>query len=68
MKNNRKLFVYAKANQMEEHKFTDDVALCYADSKGQALEIFLRLYGNATINDIKEPYFNDHGIAILTDY
>lgn len=62
-----KLWCYAKPNAMIEHKFNDDVALCYADTKEEALIVFERLY-ILSIEDIFEPCFNDYGIAILTDY
>lgn len=63
-----KLYVYAKPDQMEEHRFSDDVAITYADSKEDAFNKFRRLYQNVAINDIKEVEFNLFGVAILTDY
>ena len=66
-----KLYCYAKPNQMVEHRFTDDVAICKADNKNHAVEIFRRIY---TISDedaekyVKEVWFNNYKTAVLTDY
>lgn len=71
-----KLFVYAKPNTMDGylhkgdcHSFTDDVALCYANSLEEAAEIFCKLYDKELIDGkIKEARFNSYGICICTDY
>lgn len=66
-----KLFVYAKANTMDGdcHNFTDDVALCYANSLAEAVEIFSKLYDRKQIEGhIQEASFNSYGICICTDY
>ena len=46
-----KLYCYSKPNTMDGylqnddcHRYTDDVALCYAENIEQATEIFSRLY------------------------
>lgn len=65
----KKLYCYAKANQMVDHRFTDDVAICWAKNKQEAFDKFKPLYGYATLNDIFEPrYIVNCGVAILTDY
>ncbi len=71
-----KLYVYAKSNTMdgfmrndESHQFTDDVALCYANSLDEAVEIFSKLYDKTQIMDnVQEASFNNYGICICTDY
>ena len=71
-----KLFVYAKANTMDgylkedgTHNFTDDVALCYAGSVEEAVEIFSKLYDKeALAGNVEEAWFNTYGICICTDY
>lgn len=62
-----KLWVYAKANQMEGHRFSDDVAITYAPTKEKAYKKLRQLY-KIDISEIEEVGFNDYGIAILTDY
>ena len=71
-----KLFVYAKPKTMDGylqngdcHRFTDDVALCYANTLEEAVEIFGRLYDKEQIEgNIQEARFNDYGICICTDF
>ena len=71
-----KLFVYAKANTMDGylqngdcHRFTDDVAWCYANSSEEAVEIFSRLYNRELVKgNVEEAQFNSSGICICTDY
>lgn len=51
------------------HSYTDDVALCYADSLNDAVEIFSKLYDKELIKGhIKEARFDSYGICICTDY
>lgn len=40
----QKLYCYSKLNVMEGHKYSDDVAICYADSLKDAMSKFNRLY------------------------
>lgn len=63
-----KLYVYAKPDQMEEHRFSDDVAITYAKNEKEAINKFSLLYKDVTIDDVKEVDFNHFGVAILTDY
>ena len=71
-----KLYVYAKPNTMDGylqnddcHRFTDDVALCYANSLEEAIELFSQLYDRNLINGhVKEASFNNYGVCICTDY
>lgn len=75
----KKLFVYARANAMVDHRFTDDIALCYACSLDEAVTIFSKMYDKDFIfskiqaaDYIKkhtfEARFNDNGICVCTDY
>ena len=71
-----KLFVYAKPNTMDGylqngdcHCYTDDVALCYANSLEEAVEVFCRLYDRELIEgNVTEAVFNSRGICICTDF
>ncbi len=70
------LFVYAKPNTMDGylqngdcHRFTDDVALCYANSLDEANEIFFKLYDEKLVKgNVTEAKFNSYGICICTDF
>ena len=62
-----KLFVYRKTGVMKDHNFTDDVAITYASSRAEAYNKFRKFY-EPDIGDIEEVWFNDGGVAILTDY
>ena len=67
--NKYKLFVYAKADQMVDHMFNDDVAIVFARNKHDALKYFLHYYEYADdehIFEIKNMY-PEH-VHILTDY
>ena len=58
----KKLYCYSKPNTMDGylqnsdcHRYTDDVALCYADNIEQAIDIFSRLYDKSLLeNNVKE--------------
>lgn len=62
-----KLWVYAMANAMVGHNFSDDVAIVYAPNKEEAYKKFRQLY-KIDISEVNEVVFNDYDIAILTDY
>ena len=70
------LYCYSKPNTMDgylqngdHHRYTDDVALCYADNIEQAIDIFSRLYDKSLLeNNVTEVEFNNYGIFIATDY
>jgi hypothetical protein len=65
----QKLYCYSKPNVMEGHKYSDDVAICYADSLKDAMSKFNRLYDlSLLVGNVKEVRFNDFGIYIATDY
>lgn len=70
------LYCYSKPNTMDGylqnddcHKYTDDVALCYADNIEQAIDIFSKLYDKSLLeNNVREVKFNNYGVFIATDY
>lgn len=68
MSKKKRLFAYALADQMQGHRFTDDVAICKATSKQKAIKRFRALYGLADETNVFEVRFNSYGVAILTDY
>ena len=60
---------------MTGHKFTDDVALCIADSKAHAIKKFSRYYADVTKDEVfklfdrrRNPDKAEDWIYILTDY
>ena len=64
-----KLYCYSKPNVMEGHKYSDDVAICYANSIEESIHIFSKLYDFSLLTgNVKEVKFNDFGIYIATDY
>lgn len=67
----KKLYCYAVPNQMREHRFTDDVAICEAYNKEEAVDKFRKLYdpvGGDIKQFVHEVHYNNYGVAILTDY
>lgn len=52
---------------MVGHKFTDDVAVVYAMSKGSAIKKFSVLYKDVQENEVKKINFW-HRAIVLTDY
>ena len=64
-----KIWCYAKANTMSDHCFNDDVALCVAETKTEAIEKFLNMYSIESLaGNIKEVHFNSYGVYVATDY
>lgn len=64
-----KLYCYSNPNVMQEHKYSDDVAICYADSIEEAMSKFNRLYDISLLaGNVSEVEFNDYDIFIATDY
>lgn len=66
----KEYYCFARPNAMTDHKFTDDVAVCKAVSKRQAIKIFSRLYSEIKEDEVFKitGNFNDYDIMILTDY
>ena len=61
------LYYFARANQMEGHKFTDDVAIVWAMSKKSAIRKFSVLYANVQENEVNK-IGSWTSVIILTDY
>ena len=61
------LYYFARANQMEGHKFTDDVAIVWAMSKKYAIRKFSVLYANVQENEVNK-IGSWTSVRILTDY
>ncbi len=51
-----------------EDEELEDLALCYARSKEEAIKKFEELYTGVKENQVEEVFFNKWNIAILTDY
>lgn len=67
--NHSKLYCYSKPSVMEGHRYSDDVAICYADSIEESIRIFSKLYNlSLLVGNVREVKFNDLGIFIATDY
>ena len=62
-----RMFAFARANQMLEHKFTDDVALTRAWTRKGAIKKFNRYYSDVQKDEV-EVVRVASGIEILTDY
>ena len=62
------IYCYAKANQMNKHNFSDDVAVVKAISKRSAQKKFSYLYDNVKTSEIKRIKINYKQVTILTDY
>ena len=61
------LYYFARADQMEGHKFTDDVAIVWAMSKKSAIRKISRLYVNVQEYEVRKVKFGTR-VRILTDY
>ena len=61
------LYYFAIADQMEGHKFTDDVAIVWAMSKKSAIRKFSVLYANVQENEVNK-IGSWTSVRILTDY
>lgn len=70
MSRQKAYYCFARPNAMQDHKFTDDVAVCKAVSYGQAKKIFSRLYDDIQEGEIFKitGNFNSYGVMVLTDY
>lgn len=65
------LYKMCVPNAMKGHVFTDDVAICRAWNKEQAIKKFKRLYrytDKQMILCVNKVHFNKRKIAILTSY
>ena len=64
----KRLYAYSLAGQLEEHEFSDDVAVCWAFSIQEAIWKFRKMYERASKQNVKEVSFSNRGIAVLTEY
>lgn len=56
---------------MVGHKFTDDVAVCKAISKSQAIKQFSKYYSDVKVEEVdrlKPRKYSAGSVIILTDY
>ena len=70
---NRQMEYYAftRPNAMSGHKFADDVAICKAISKNQAITKFSKYYADVKDDEVIKLLSANHldgGVVILTDY
>ena len=62
-------YYFARADQMQGHNFTDDVAICKSWSKKSAIKKFTGLYANVTDKEVKRiNWLQRPKVKILTDY
>jgi len=64
------IYAFTRPDQMVDHKFTDDVAICEADSVEEAKIKFSGLYADVEDDEISVINFdlNSTGVVVLTDY
>ena len=65
-----KLYIYAAAGRMTDHKFSDDVAITFARNKKEAEKLFSGLYRGCVAGDVV-GYSKRHlkkNVVIVTDY
>lgn len=65
------IYYFAKANQMVDHRFTDDVAICIAISKKRAIKKFGVFYANIQEKEVFRISLISlikGRVKILTDY
>ena len=72
MSRQKEYYVFARPTSMlSEHIFTDDVAICKAISKSQAIKKFSRYYADVKDDEVIKLLSANHiegGVVILTDY
>jgi hypothetical protein len=78
MSRQKEYYVFTRPGQMKGHKFTDDVAVCKAISKSQAIAQFSRYYADVQDSEVSrlQPRKYSSGcrmidydtVTILTDY
>lgn len=64
------MYYFARADQMEEHKYTDDVAVTRALTKRMAIKKFGILYEDVKPHEVGrvKPSRYHAGVQVLTDY
>ena len=61
------LYYFARADQMEDYKFTDDVTIVQAITKKSAMKKFSRLYADVEMDEVYRVRFGTR-VRVLTDY
>ena len=61
------IYCFTRPDQMEGHKFTDDVSVVWAISKKSAIKKFSVLYVDVQENEVDKIGFWTHA-RVLTDY
>ena len=69
-KGGKMIYYFARPNQMVGHRFTDDVAVCFALTKKKAIEKFGLYYANVKSSEVKllRLFSSCPCICVLTDY
>lgn len=64
------IYCFARPDQMDEHNFKDDVAVCKAISKKRAIQKFSKLYDNVKEQEVFKVKlkFRSRFPKVLTDY
>ena len=71
MSRQKEYYVFCRPNALVGHKFTDDVAICKAISKNQAITKFSKYYADVKDDEVIKLLSANHlesGVVILTDY
>ena len=63
-------YYFSRPNQMVGHRFTDDVAVCFALTKKKAIKKFELYYADVKSSEVKplSLFSSCSCICILTDY
>ena len=65
------IWSFARADQMRDHRFTDDVAITFALTKKRAIKKFSKWYGEVKPEEVTNEtkwLLRFGGVAVLTDY
>ena len=63
-----RLYIRGLTKNNRMHNSNDDVALCKAWNKKNAIKKFQKLYCCFDESDVSRVKYNSYGIAVLTDY
>lgn len=61
------LYYFARPDQMVDHEFKDDVALCRAWTHKQAIKKFSKYYGNIRPHEVHRIGYMQR-VVVLTSY
>lgn len=78
MSRQKEYYVFKRPNQMQGHNFTDDIAVCKAVSKSQAIKQFSKYYADIKEDEVDRLHPRRYSsgcrmidydtVTILTDY